>query len=1111
MNSKRILAAAAFIGSLFSVSAQKITFDRPFAPQEGIIAGLERPCRDEICLNGYWKFMPVETSGMTEAQLKAPSLPVVPDWEATPLKVPSPWNVNAFSRGDGGDFVAYPSYPDSWEQVQAAWMRKSVRIPDSWKGDRIVLHFEAVAGYAKVFVGTTPACENFDLFLPFSADITEFVHPGEETEISVWVAKASLFDRPGKYGKRTYVGGSFWGNHIAGIWQDVYLLRYPEVYVADTFVNPDVEADTLSAELTIRNTSAKPRRMTLQADVRRWHNDADTSIVSFPEPAWHLDDSPALTWEPRTVVLQPGENKVTIRCAVRGRLEKWEPRHPALYGMTVSLGDRKTTTDKAYTRFGWRQFRLKGTRFYLNDELLELKGDSWHFMGIPQMTRRYAYSWYRMLRDANANAVRLHAQVYPRFYLDMADEMGICVLDETAIWSSDGGPKVDCEEFWTACRDHVGRMVLRDRNHPSVLGWSVCNETMAVTMHVLHAPDSIGQRNIDEINEWVRIAREYDPSRNWISGDGETQADTNLPTVIGHYCNTPLMLEWKGKGKPWGVGEMGMCYAGTPAHVSVVNGDRAFESQEGRMEGLAGEAFETISMQRSLDACYASIFNLAWYGIQPLEIGLPDTSRPVTAEDGIWFAPYREGVPGVQPERLGPYTTTFNPGYDPRLPLYRPWALFDGVKAAFSDVYAALPNKWAVRKQTLIDEPVPEKRGIVWISADPESETKRRFEDLAIAFQPLDVRCNQLILIDGTRDIEDQELIAKLRTACENGSTLLVWNITPALAPQIEALTGHGIRLEARNSSSYIIRGKHSILNGQDLSTLYFNERTNNPVSVFVLTGDNAYVSLLEPCNTDWYKWNYQGENVKTGQVLRSERESKPQGSVLMRYAAPKGEVLISAIDPFVLGNKGSALIHEMLHNLGAEFTGHPHSIPAALDAQGTVVHALVSGTYSGGSLDQVMAHNYLEGVGPADLRLGATTSGRYWSIMDSEEDGRWNFETMNLRGAQQDCAVYLSFWLFSPRSMVDLLIEPNMPRLDLEYSVDDRLEVYVNGKIVDAAVRDQDDDRWAHRIEGMPLEKGWNHVLLKVGQLWGGWWGRFRFTATDPDYMRQLESVVMQ
>ena len=245
----------------------------------------------------------------------------------------------------------------------------------------------------------------------------------------------------------------------------------------------------------------------------------------------------------------------------------------------------------------------------------------------------------------------------------------------------------------------------------------------------------------------MRITRECDHTRNWISGDGETQTDTDLPTVIGHYCNMPLMLEWKSKSKPWGVGEMGMCYAGTPAHVSVVNGDRAFESQEGRMEGLAGEAFETISMQRGLDACYASISNLAWYGVQPLEIGLDDITRPVEAEDGIWFGPYREGVPGVQPERLGPYTTTFNPGYDPRLPLYRPWALFEGVKAAFSDTYAALPNKWAVRKHTGISEPVPAARDVVWISADPESKAERQFEELSVAFRPLDTRRNQLILL----------------------------------------------------------------------------------------------------------------------------------------------------------------------------------------------------------------------------------------------------------------------------------------------------------------------------------------------------------------------------
>ena len=85
---------------------------------------------------------------------------------------------------------------------------------------------------------------------------------------------------------------------------------------------------------------------------------------------------------------------------------------------------------------------------YLNGEPYALHGDSWHFMGIPQMTRRYAWAWFTAIKGMNANAVRPHAQVYPRFYLDMADEMGICVLNETANWASDGGPKLDSDLFW---------------------------------------------------------------------------------------------------------------------------------------------------------------------------------------------------------------------------------------------------------------------------------------------------------------------------------------------------------------------------------------------------------------------------------------------------------------------------------------------------------------------------------------------------------------------------------------------------------------------------------------------------------------------------------------
>lgn len=90
-------------------------------------------------------------------------------------------------------------------------------------------------------------------------------------------------------------------------------------------------------------------------------------------------------------------------------------------------------------------------------------------MGIPQMTRRYAWAWFTAIKGMNGNAVRPHAQVYPRFYLDVADEMGICVLNETANWASDGGPKLDSELFWKASKEHLTRFVLRDRNHASVL------------------------------------------------------------------------------------------------------------------------------------------------------------------------------------------------------------------------------------------------------------------------------------------------------------------------------------------------------------------------------------------------------------------------------------------------------------------------------------------------------------------------------------------------------------------------------------------------------------------------------------------------------------------
>ena len=1042
-----------------STVAQKTVFNHPFAPQEGMIPQVEQPYREEICLNGSWQFMPVQVKeGISLNEIKNPEYPQNPVWESVAYKVPSPWNVNSFSTGGGGDFVAFPSYPKAWENVLAGWVQKTVHVPSTWDHSVIKLHFEAVAGYAKVFINGQFAGDNFDIFLPFSVDVTPYAEPGKDMDISLWIAHGKLLNEPGKYGHRNYVSGSFWGIHIVGIWQDIYLQKYPEVYISDTYINPDVTANKLTAEVSLKNMTSKRQKITITGDVRKWINDADTSVINCPNPKWHLSDKAVVSTDKQSVEIAPGTTQtVLLSCTPDNRLDTWTPEHPNLYGMTVYLSRKQQVEDVDYTRFGWRQFKTKGTRFYLNDELIELKGDSWHFMGIPQMTRRYPYAWFRMLKDVDANAVRFHAQVYPRFYLDVADEMGICVLDETGIWSSDGGPKVDSELYWEACRDHVHRMVMRDRNHPAVFGWSVCNETLPVTKHVFHAPQELVDKNVAEINKWVDIVRKTDQTRNWISGDGETQASTDLPTVIGHYGGVNTMLEWKNQDKPWGIGETGMAYYGTPAQVAQENGDRAYESQEGRMEGLAAEAFRLIQTQRNLDASYACVFNLAWYGLQPLEFGLSDITRPVKPEDGIYFPPFIEGVPGVQPERLGPYTSTFNPGYDSRLPLYRPWPLYYGVKAAFGKDYAIAKNKWAIKKQIIVDEPMYEERELVWISASLSSPVKQAFENLAISFKPINKKKKQLIIIDGSFAINESDIISDIRSSLRNGSMAIVWNVTPKILPFIESVSGEKVILKERKAASYIIKNKHALLNGQTLGSLYFNELTKQPVSSYVITASGNGLSLLDPCNTDWSKWNYQSENIKTAMVLRSEREKKAQGSVLYHKKVGSGELVISSLDLFSIGDAGTSMIRSFLSNTGATFNGESKYSQSAFDKQGILIETLFC-----------------------------------------DADG-------NLITPKERAEVYLSFWIFSPRSLINLLAEPNMPRMEMEFKAKGTPQISVNGTIYADGLTTQSNPAYPTRINGLPLNKGWNHILLKAS------YGKdcFRFTSSDANFMKQIKTVV--
>src|SRR5882757_8049191 len=460
---KIFLSTIIILSSYLSGKAQHVVFNGIYAPTVDFVNDNEKPYRQDICLNGLWQFQPVALPDkFREGIDPTPALPQIKNdaWDKVPIRIPSPWNVNSFAdrNGQGGDFRNYPSYPKEWESIKMGWLKKMVTVPSSWKGKRMQLHFEAVAGDAEIFVNGKPAGKHFGIFLPFDIDVTDVINVGKENEIIIGIRKPSLFDKRGDYGRRNYQAGSFWGQHIAGIWQDVYLVALPVIHVENVYIKPLVDSGKLVAEVTLSNEGNKEEQVSLNANAIPWNVKGNSISLQLP--------SVTIKIPPHSII------KTILSAPVKNNLKYWSPEAPNLFGLVVKAVQGATTIDSKYTRFGWRQLSFRGNKVLLNGKEITMHGDSWHFLGIPQMTRRYAEAWYTAMKDAGLNAVRLHAQPYPSFYLDVADEMGILVLDETAMWASDGGPKLDDPAYWQDSKQHLTELVIRDRNHPAVFGWS---------------------------------------------------------------------------------------------------------------------------------------------------------------------------------------------------------------------------------------------------------------------------------------------------------------------------------------------------------------------------------------------------------------------------------------------------------------------------------------------------------------------------------------------------------------------------------------------------------------------------------------------------------------
>jgi beta-galactosidase len=522
------------------------------------------------------------------------------------------------------------------------------------------------------------------------------------------------------------------------------------------------------------------------------------------------------------------------------------------------------------------------------------------------------------------------------------------------------------------------------------------------------------------------------------------------------------------------------------------------------MEGIAIEAYQNLLEERKYNADYRSVFNLVWYGLRPLPLGMSDTSRPPKLTDGVFFPAFEEGKPGVQPERLGPYSTTLNPGYDPALKPYETWPLFDAIKDANRDPVAKLP--WTVEPAgfgySSSAKPKPVQR--VSILSGPNGELERQLLAAGVPRNLLHDGSSDLLFIDGCTP-PDGAARATMDAVLGQGGTVVVWGIAAKTLPQLNELLPAPVEVTDRQGSSLLPVTASPVTVGLKPSDLYFSESSPQTILDGGLSGPlvKRGAVLLEASNTDWLKWNKEAEYAKTAMVLRSERESKPSGAAIVELKQGSGRLLLINVPAWSPVYKAQLMERRLLENLGVGLSPQV-DVGEPFLKNGTLVRTLAAGHFS--AAGSTATNPYVDPGDRAKFRNNERVQDLRWVSLREEATG-FALNGPPFSGPSDNSVVYLSFWVQSPRSLDNMLIEPNVPKLDLTFESKDAVELFLNGKSILARPTGGE----SAIVSGLPLQQGWNHFLVKLVHKNGDDTFSARLTSSDPAFLNALHSALQK
>lgn len=416
-----------------------------------------------INLNGTWKFkyVPGTSSGPGSSEFQAKDyddsnwddIRVPLSWEMANYGKPVYTNTGYPFKNDPPNATVGYTYYGVVDHNATGFYRRTINIPETWKDKRVFVHFDGVYSAAVVWVNGKYVGYSQSSNTDAEFDITGFVTTGDN-QLSVRVYRWC----DGSY----LEGQDMW--HLSGIHRDVYLVATPKVFVSDHYITSSLNDNATSGSMSVK----------LTVDNRNNTSATKTLLVSLLD----RDGKQIATGTETYSGTATAEKTVTFNSL--SSLHPWSAEDPYLYTVVVSQKNENEAEEMAFsTKYGFRNITKSGNLIYINNKRVYFKGvntQDTHPEYGRAIDMETMMKDLTMMKKANVNTVRTsHYPRQPKMYA-MMDALGFYVMDEADV-ECHGNQDLSSNSNWiTAMDDRTKRMVMRDRNHPSVIFWSLGNE-----------------------------------------------------------------------------------------------------------------------------------------------------------------------------------------------------------------------------------------------------------------------------------------------------------------------------------------------------------------------------------------------------------------------------------------------------------------------------------------------------------------------------------------------------------------------------------------------------------------------------------------------------------